>query len=799
MEARPHFRGKRPVILLGTAILLGLYAARIYNFLLFHVLAETFSVVVAFSVFLVAWNARRSQENHYFLFVGIGYLFSGGLDLLHMVAYRGMGVFPGHDANLATQLWVGARYLQAISLLASPRFADRALDPGAALAGFGAAACLLIASVFAGVFPDCHVEGVGLTPFKIYSEYAVCAILLASMLHLRAKRSCFDGDVLHRLGSSILVAIGAELLFTLYRDVYGVFNLLGHFLKILSVFLVYRAAIGIDFSRKLELTGLLKKQLTERKRAEESNVRAKEQWERTFDSVQDLIAIVDDQHRILRVNAAMARRLGIVAEQCKGLFCYEQMHGTSEPPAFCPHSKTLADGRPHFEELRVDRFESDFLVSTSPLFDEKGRKIGSVHVAHDITERKRAEEEVRAAKEDLEKRVAVRTWELRTLADRLQDELSERRRAEENLRQSEERFRAVVEHSPVGIFIVRDGRIVYRNPEQARLFGPLPEEFELREFRDIHPEDAPDFEKLCAAVTGDLRGAREMDLRFYPYERSAEGTDLRWVHIRTTPMEYEGKKSVLVSMVDITRHKEMEHQLLTREKLASLGHVAAGIAHEIRNPLSGINIHLSALERIHEDADALEAGGREQAAKVVRQIQSASERIESVIRKVMDFSRPSAIRPDSADLLQAIERAVEFTATLLRRERITLDRSRLCPLPKCSVDPSLITQVVMNLIVNAAQAMEKIDGKKVVGISSSLEGDRIVVCVSDSGPGIPPALRDRIFDPFFTTRKDGYGIGLSFCRRVISEHGGILNVGTGPLGGAEFRIEIPIARQEALV
>ena len=396
--------------------------------------------------------------------------------------------------------------------------------------------------------------------------------------------------------------------------------------------------------------------------------------------------------------------------------------------------------------------------------------------AFDVTLRKRAEEELRAAKQGLEQRVVDRTAELA---------------------RSEERFRALVEHIPVGICIVREGRIVYRNPEQARLFGAMPEEFELRELRDIHPEDTEKFQKLCAAVTGDDPDVQEMDLRFYPYGKSAEGTDLRWVQVRTIPMEYGGEKAVLVSMVDITRLKEMEYQFLVREKMASLGHVAAGIAHEIRNPLSGINIHLAALHQIWERSDGLEAESQEAVEAVIGQIQSASDRIESVIRKVMEFSRTAVVRTDSADLLQAIEGAVEFTSTQLRRERIALDRSRLGAVPRCPVDSALITQVMMNLIVNAAQAMERMDGDKAIGISSSVENDRIVICVSDSGPGIPPALRDRIFDPFYTTRKDGYGIGLSFCRRVISEHGGTLTVDTGRLGGAEFRIEIPFGPKSA--
>ena len=141
--------------------------------------------------------------------------------------------------------------------------------------------------------------------------------------------------------------------------------------------------------------------ITDRKRAEEEIRRAKEEWELTFDSVPDLIAILDNRHRVLRVNAAMARRLGAKPEECVGLPCYEVVHGSSCPPGICPHSQTIADGREHTEELHEARLGGDFLVTTTPLLDTKGERIGSVHIAHDITERKRAEEEIRRRVEEL--------------------------------------------------------------------------------------------------------------------------------------------------------------------------------------------------------------------------------------------------------------------------------------------------------------------------------------------------------------------------------------------------------------
>ncbi|HEY3323692.1 MAG TPA: PAS domain S-box protein [Planctomycetota bacterium] len=133
--------------------------------------------------------------------------------------------------------------------------------------------------------------------------------------------------------------------------------------------------------------------VTQKRRVQEAQRRATEEWERTFNSVPDLIAILDDQHRVVRANRAMAQRLGVTPEQCVGLRCFEVVHGTDRPPAFCPHAKTLCDCQEHTSEFHEERLGGDFLVTTTPLRDADGRLAGSVHVARDITERKRAERE----------------------------------------------------------------------------------------------------------------------------------------------------------------------------------------------------------------------------------------------------------------------------------------------------------------------------------------------------------------------------------------------------------------------
>ena len=132
--------------------------------------------------------------------------------------------------------------------------------------------------------------------------------------------------------------------------------------------------------------------ITEQKKAEQELWRAKNDWERTFDTVPDLIAILDNNHKIVRANKAMTQQLGVTPQQAIGQNCYSCVHGTSLPPEFCPHAKTLQDGKEHVAEVHEARLGGDFLVSTTPLRDEKGTVIGSVHVARNITDRKKAEE-----------------------------------------------------------------------------------------------------------------------------------------------------------------------------------------------------------------------------------------------------------------------------------------------------------------------------------------------------------------------------------------------------------------------
>ncbi len=163
-----------------------------------------------------------------------------------------------------------------------------------------------------------------------------------------------------------------------------------------------------DRTASLELANReLAAEVAERKKAQAEVSRAKEEWERTFDAVPDLIAILDDRFHVVRANRAMAERLGLSPDQCTGRICHELVHGMACPPGSCPHVRTVADGGEHKGELHEPRLGGDFLITTTPLADDQGRHIGSVHVARDITDLKRAQDTLRKIREDLDHAQAV--------------------------------------------------------------------------------------------------------------------------------------------------------------------------------------------------------------------------------------------------------------------------------------------------------------------------------------------------------------------------------------------------------
>ncbi|MGB5746620.1 MAG: ATP-binding protein [Desulfobacterales bacterium] len=359
--------------------------------------------------------------------------------------------------------------------------------------------------------------------------------------------------------------------------------------------------------------------------------------------------------------------------------------------------------------------------------------------------------------------------------------------AQKALEESEKRFRDLVENALTGISIVQNHQVAYQNKEQERLLGPLPRSYLLADYEKIHPDDVKKVKRLSQRIDKAEIKTLEMEFRFYPQGLSKNARAMRWVYCRAMLTEYRGKESVLVSMIDMTQAKELEKLLAIQDKMASLGRVAAGIAHEIRNPLSGINIYLNTLSKLHH-----KEGSEEKVQQILGQIQSASHKIESVIRRVMDFAKPGEPRLALIDLNRPIMEAIKLSAVTLRKSGVELESVLAEDLLPCKADAALIEAMALNILNNSAEAMKQMEAGKKIVVTSSVEGESVILTISDSGPGIAPDVKDKIFDPYFTTKSDGTGIGLSLSHRIVTDHGGSLTVADSDLGGAEFRIEIPI-------
>ena len=344
---------------------------------------------------MVAWNSGRFLKNNYLIFIGTAYLFIGGIDLLHTLAYKGLNIFNGYGANLPTQLWISARYIESLSLFMAPLFLNRKLRIEILFLSFTLGVSLLLGSIFHWhIFPDCFVEGVGLTPFKKISEYTISAILIFAIVILIQRRKAFDNIVLKLLIASIIISIGAELAFTFYIHVYGISNLIGHILKIISFYLIYKAIIETGLVKPYSLL------FHDLKTSEEALRKSNELFHKTFENQKDAILILDGNvpPRIKDCNQAATQMFGYRRHELLGRTT-EFLHANKQ--ALKDFQKKLypiieKQGYFYLNDFQMKR-KGDIVFPTehsvTPLYDEKGECIGLVSVMRDISKRKQAEKE----------------------------------------------------------------------------------------------------------------------------------------------------------------------------------------------------------------------------------------------------------------------------------------------------------------------------------------------------------------------------------------------------------------------
>jgi PAS domain S-box-containing protein len=370
-------------IAIGLSVLAGLYIISSYHYLLFHFLAEIFSIAIAAGLFMIAWNTRRVLDNQYLLFIGIAYLFVGILDTTHTLVYPGMSVIPGLDTNPPTQLWIAARYTESLSLLVAPLFFRKRLQAEWVCFGYALFTLFILSSIFLfQIFPDCYIQGKGLTTFKVVSEFVISGILLGALTVLVIHREEFDAGVFKLLILSIGATIASELSFTVYVNVNELSNLIGHYLKILSFYLIYKAIIQTGLTRPYDL-------LFRNLRASEGRYRV------LFNSMTEGFAIHEilcdekgdpSDYRFLDVNPAFERLTGLRRADVIGRRVSEVLPDI-EPHWIKTYGTVALTGQSiHFEShaAALDKYYELFAYCPAP---------GQFAVVFmDIGERKRAEE-----------------------------------------------------------------------------------------------------------------------------------------------------------------------------------------------------------------------------------------------------------------------------------------------------------------------------------------------------------------------------------------------------------------------
>jgi signal transduction histidine kinase len=308
----------------------------------------------------------------------------------------------------------------------------------------------------------------------------------------------------------------------------------------------------------------------------------------------------------------------------------------------------------------------------------------------------------------------------------------------------------------------------------------------------FHQDDLEKVEAFFAQILNNDLKQSELAFRFYTHDTEGNLSTLTWVTCIATPIDYHDQNAFLLIFIDMTEAKKFQQLLTIQDKMASLGNVSAGIAHEIRNPLSGINIYLGTIEKYFKNPDKIE-----KVNSSIEAARSASRKIESVIKRVMNFAKPTEPKFALINVNEPVNEAINLIRFTMNKKGIDIVEELDDDMPDCYAEPHMIEEVALNLINNAADAILQTRDEGVIKVSSQSDRGKVTLQVEDDGPGIPRDLREKVFDPFFTTKDNSTGIGLSLCHRIITDHKGKFTLKRSYLGGACFLIELPVSNSPA--
>lgn len=469
-----------------------------------------------------------------------------------------------------------------------------------------------------------------------------------------------------------------------------------------------------------------------------------------LDAVPDVVMVINPDMRVERVNARFEQMTGIGKEEARGRPCYEVycqvVEGERERDT-CPFEEVVKTGRPvaliRYSPGGDGREESYFEVTANPVRDASGAIVRVVKTSRPITE-----------------------------------QVLLKRETEQN----EARFRQFLDAAH-DLIVMKDvnGRCLYINRQAAAMMGKAPQDFIGRTDWEALPE------KLARRVMDtDAKVMREKRHLAREERLFIEGKQYYLDTVRFPLLDYKGEVIGVASISrDITAQKSLQKELIQSERLAAVGKLAAGVAHEINNPLTGILTFTEGLLLDSEPDDPR----REDYQTIMRE----TMRCRQIVRDLLDYSRAEKPRRERADLNRIVERAVALVAKQAEFHDVRFEYDLSPGLPPVSVDQNQIQQVILNLVINAKDAMNKV-GTIRLATGAEADGKMTSLSISDTGCGIAPDKLKVIFEPFYTSKgAEGNGLGLPVVLSIIEQHGGEVKVESEPGKGSTFRVRLPRA------
>ena len=393
----------------------------------------------------------------------------------------------------------------------------------------------------------------------------------------------------------------------------------------------------------------------------------------------------------------------------------------------------------------------------------------------------------------LGEKVEERTKELSKANDQLIKEIEERKQAEAMLIRSENTLKSIFQSAPIGIGLVTHRIIGWTNDQFQQMIGYVKDELEGQNSRILYESDA-EYERVGFELHSQIQkfGTGTVESKFRRKDNRIIDVLLRSSLINPGDFS-EGR---IFTVMDITQTKLMQDQLIRTERLAATGQLAASIAHEINSPLQAVTVLLGTLKKKYDDDEVLSGQ--------LALLKGAFGSIRDTVKNLLDLNRPGKELKQSTNVNDILENIVDLVRSHLKKNRIKVNLDLSTNLPDINASPMQLNQCFLNLINNAAEAMmgtlspkngslteTEMGGE--ISIKTNFNKDKIIVKITDAGPGIPEGDLQYIFDPFFTRKKKmGMGVGLSICHGIIENHGGIITAENSQHGGVVMTVMLPV-------